>query len=292
LRQLDKKKGERIAEWKAEGVEYEERMRRLEEVTWDKPKAELLYTLFDVFAEAHPWVGDNNVRPKSILRDMAERYMSFNEYVKELGLERIEGTLLRYLSEGFKALVHTVPSRARTDELVDLIAFYRTVLSRVDSSLIQEWERLMYGEEAAAVAEAALPLDITKDKRAFSARVRSELHALVKALAAGDYEEAARAVRQPDDDAWTPERFEAALRPLLEEHARIVFDHGARLADKTRISAQGRHEFAVTQVLVLPPREGYEEEEAEPWMIEGRIDLRADTAPEGPMITVTRIGGS
>lgn len=301
IRQLDKKKGDLIAEWKAEGVEYDERMRRLEEVTWDKPKADVLYELFDRFAEAHPWVhggaGDMNVRPKSILRDIAERYMSFNEYVRELGLERIEGTLLRYLSEGFKTLVHTVPTEARSDELVDLIAFYRNLLARVDSSLIQEWERLMYGEAITTTEVAAEALDITKDKRTFYARIRSELHALVKALAAGDYEEAAAAVLQSDDDPWPPARFAAALAPFVAEHQRVVFDHHARLADKTRVIAEGRHQFTVRQVLVgarVEAPTGFESEDdaavdSGEWGIEARIDLRADTAPEGPMLRLVRI---
>src|SRR5690606_22269696 len=141
------------------------------------------------------------------------------------------------------------PVAARTDELIDLIAFYRTVLARVDSSLIQEWERLMYGEEQTAVAELAAPLDITKDKRTFKARIRAELHAVVKALSTGDYEEAANLVHARADP-WTAARIEAALPPFVEAHGRVGFDHAARLADKTQVTAEGRHEFVVRQVIV------------------------------------------
>jgi hypothetical protein len=287
FRQLDKLKGELMNQWKAEGIEYEDRMRRLEEVTWPKPKAELLYVLFDAFEAKHPWVGANNIRPKSIMRDMLERYMSFNEYVKELGLERIEGTLLRYLSEGFKTLVRTVPHALRTDELMDVIAFFRTVLARVDSSLIQEWERLMYGESAASRESAEEPLDITKDKKALRARIRAELHAIVRALAVGDWEDAAHAVRSPDDEVggepWGPERFEAALRPFFEEHERLVFDHAARMADKTIVRQVGPFRWEVKQVLCDPGGHNA-------WALEGIVDLNANRAPEGPMIAITRIG--
>lgn len=282
MRQLDVLKGQLIAQWKADGLEYEERMARLEEVDNPKPRAELLYTLFNTFEEKHPWIGTESVRPKSIMRDMVERYMSFNEYVKELGLEKIEGTLLRYLSEGFKTLVHTVPSKLRTDELVDVIAFFRTVLARVDSSLIQEWERLMYGEEQTVTPELAAPLDISRDKRAFNARVRAELHALVKALSARDWEEAAALVRDDADDPWPPERFAAALEGFHEEHGSVVFDHTARMTDKTRLVAEGRHLFTVTQTLVDPEGDNL-------WAIQGVIDLREDQAPEGPMITLRAI---
>lgn len=157
----------------------------------------------------------------------------------------------------------------------------------------------MYGEERTAVAEVAAPLDITRDKRAFAARVRAELHALVKALAARDFEEAAASIKEGEDaeGRWTPERFEAALRPLSDEGGRVVFDHRARLSDKTTISREGRHEFVVRQALVVSgANEAFsdgvsaDEEDDAAWMIEGRIDLRADTAPKGPMIALTRIG--
>lgn len=284
--QLNKLKGELIAEWKADGVEYDERMARLETVTWPKPRADFIYALFDAFEDAHPWVGADNVRPKAILRDMYERYMTFNEYVKELGLERMEGVLLRYLSDGFKTLVQTVPEQYRSDEVIDVIAFFRTVLARVDSSLIQEWERLMYGEERTVVPELAAPLDISRDPRAFRARVRAELHALVKALAEGDYEEAAACVApepaDEGDEPWDAARFADALAPFLEEHERLVFDHSARFADKTRVHADGRHRWDVSQVLVDPSGDNL-------WALTGVIDLRDDTAPTGPMIRLRAI---
>jgi len=284
FRQLDKLKGELISQWKAEGIEYDDRMRRLEEVTWPKPKAEQIYELFNAFETKHPWVGQENVHPKSIMRDMLERYMSFNEYVKELGLERIEGTLLRYVSDGFKTLVKTVPAKLRTEELMDVIAYFRTVLARVDSSLIQEWEKLMYGASEEVAQEVDEPLDITKDKKAFRARVRAELHAVVRALSIGDYEEAASSVKTiADEEPWGPERFEAAMRVFYEEHEHIVFDHAARMADKTLVKQVGPYRWEVRQIICDPTGENT-------WALEGVVDLNENRAPEGPMIVVTRLG--
>ncbi|PIE16179.1 MAG: DEAD/DEAH box helicase [Proteobacteria bacterium] len=287
LRQMDKLKGELVAELKAAGVDYEDRMKRLEEVTWPKPRASFIYGLFDGFAEIHPWVEHDNIQPKSIMRDMYERYLSFNDYVRELGLERSEGVLLRYLSNGFKTLVQSVPESDRTDEVMDVIAFFRTALTRVDASLIAEWERLMYGGGGAAGPSVALdqlpPLDISQDTRSFQARVRAELHALVKALAEGDWEEAAASVRQAPDDAWEPDRFEAAMAPFLADYGRLIFDHGARLTDKTHIKPEGKHRWTVAQVLVDPEGDNL-------WAIHGAVDLSEDTAPSGPMITLDRVG--
>ena len=260
LNQLNKLKGDLVNQMKADGLEYEERMARLEGLTWPKPRADFIYMLFDAFEAQHPWVGQDNVHPKSILRDMYERY----------------------LSSGFKTLVQTVPEAYRTDEVVDIIAFFRTALARVDASLTPARERLMYGAERTVVPELAPPLDISREARSFRARIRAELHAIVKALAESDWEECAAVVRQLPDDPWEPARFAAALAPFLEEYGRLVFDHSARLADKTEIRPDGRLRWIVVQTLVDPAGDNL-------WAITGEIDLREDTAPEGPMIALRSI---
>lgn len=281
MRQVDKLKTDLINRLKSEGVEYDERMAALDEVEHPKPNADQIYALFNLFSAAHPWVGADNIRPKGIMRDMVERYLSFNDYVKELGLEKVEGVLLRYLSQGFKTLVQTVPSSYKNDALVDLIAFFRTTLARVDSSLIQEWERMMYGE-ALTETETETELDISRDKRVFFARIRAELHALVKALAHGDYEEAEALIRQDPAEPWDAARLEAAMAPYVEEFGAPVFDHRARFGDKTRITPDGLHRWSVAQVLV-------DTEEQNLWAIHGVVDLRDDKAPEGPMVQLIRI---
>ncbi|MEJ1972012.1 MAG: DUF3516 domain-containing protein [Lacunisphaera sp.] len=119
-RQLDKAKGLKIEEWKAAGMPYEERMAKLDEVEHPKPLRDFLYETFNAFAAAHPWVEQENVRPKSIAREMFERYLSFADYVREYGLERSEGLLLRHLMQAWKVLVQTVPEAAKTPEVVEM----------------------------------------------------------------------------------------------------------------------------------------------------------------------------
>ena len=274
-----------VAEMKANGIEYEERMERLEQVTYPKPRAEFIYAAFDRFGETHPWVAAELIRPKSIVREMLERYTSFNEYVKDLGLERIEGVLLRYVSGAFKTLVQSVPDAFKTDEVRDAIAYLRTTLERVDSSLVREWERMVrQGEDAGAADEPERPFDISRDARGFQARVRSELHRLVRALSVGDWEEAAGFVRQDEDDPWTAARFEQALAPFLETYERLIFDHSARLADLTRVRQEAPHQWRVSQVLRDPEGDDL-------WGIEGVVDLRDDTDPSGPLVQVLQIAG-
>ncbi|HRE89626.1 MAG TPA: DUF3516 domain-containing protein, partial [Myxococcota bacterium] len=182
----------------------------------------------------------------------------------------------------FKTLVKTVPQKLRTDELMDVIAFFRTALARVDSSLIQEWEKLMYGEGAVA-SDVEEVVDISKDKKALRARIRAELHAIARALSIGDWEEAAAACWPDPEEPWTATRFEQAMAPFFEEHERLVFDHQARMADKTLVRQVGAFRWEVRQVLCDPTTENT-------WAIEGVVDLEEDRNPEGPMVRVGRVG--
>src|SRR5262249_49153017 len=124
MRQLDKIKTEKMAEMKAAGVEYDDRIAELEKLEYPKPNRDFVYDTFTAFAKKHPWVGQENIRPKSIAREMFETFQSFPEYVKDYGLERGEGLLLRYLSDVYKTLVQTVPAPAKTLEVDDVITYF------------------------------------------------------------------------------------------------------------------------------------------------------------------------
>ncbi len=294
--QVSRAKAERIAELKAAGVPYEERMEALEDVTWPKPNANHIYTFFEAYRASHPWLQGDAIRPKSIAREMVETYTTFSEYIKDLGIDRAEGVLLRYLSEVYKALVENVPVEFFDDALVEWTAWLRTMLAQVDSSLVTEWEALLAGgggQEAKRVV-----VDISKDRRGFLARVRAELHTLLKALARGDWDEAAACVRP--DEQWGPAAFEAALAPFLEAFGPVGFDHRARLAEHTTVEATGPHQWSVRQRL-LPAAalhvdayrvEGHEDEEPDEgsWSIEATIDLQSDTNPDGPLLRLERVG--
>ena len=142
LAQRDKARDELMTRMKEEGVEYEERMARLAEVTWPKPEAEFIEPAFDTFARHHPWVGHLRPSPKSVVRDMVEHADTFNQYVSRYGLKRSEGLVLRYLTDCYKALVQTVPAAAVNDRLAEVIEWLGQLVREVDSSLLDEWERL------------------------------------------------------------------------------------------------------------------------------------------------------
>src|SRR5262249_44469435 len=114
--QLYKARGEAVAQMKADGIEYEERMELLEDVTYPMPLADLLSVAYDTYRRGHPWVADHELSPKSVARDMYERAMTFTEYTGVYRLSPAEGLVLRYLASAHKAPRQTVPAEAPTGE--------------------------------------------------------------------------------------------------------------------------------------------------------------------------------
>ena len=287
LRQVSHIKGQMVAEMKAEGIPYEERMEKLEGVSWPRPKAEWIYETFDRFGESHPWVGTENIKPKSVAREMVERYCSFNDYVREYGLERVEGLLLRYLTQAYKTLLQNVPEYLKYDDVYDVIAYLRSMLSQVDNSLLVEWERMRTGAnlppEVALEVERKVP-DVLDDPKAFAARVRAELHRLVRALSRKDYAEAVLGIRRTEANGWSEEGLEEAMAPFYGSYERLLFDQKARYADKTFIQSTGDRTWEVSQVLTDP-------EGDDMWAIQGVIDLsEGGPTSDDPLIEVLRIG--
>jgi hypothetical protein len=282
--QVRKLKSELMAKLKAERVPYEERIEKLDKVTHPKPDADFIYAAFQIFEQTHPWLGEEGIRLKSIAREMFEKYRSFEDYTREYGLERSEGVLLRYLSQILSALVKTVPEAAKTDEVYDAITFFRSMIQEVDSSLVDAWETLVApkASEGAPAAVEAL-FDLAQEPSLLSARVRTELHALVAALASGDFKKAARCVFQDPEDAWDAARIKLALIPFFDEYERIEFTPFARNSHRTRLMPTGSRTWDVSQVLVDPAGDNF-------WAIEGTIDLAKQRNPEGPIIQIHRIG--
>jgi superfamily II RNA helicase len=285
FRQLDKLKTERMDQLKADGVEYEQRIAELDAMEWPKPNRDFIYATFNAFAERHPWVGETNIKPKSIARELVETASGFDDYVREYGLQRSEGVLMRYLSQAYKTLEQSVPAAARTDEVLDILAELRVMLREVDSSLIDEWESLKNPVvRGARAAVAPRVVDLVNDPRALAARVRAELHRLVKALAARDYEAAARHV-QPDDGAepWTPQRFTDALAPYWAAHKALLATPAARRPSLTRLEELGPRRWRAQQTLLDP--EGDED-----WALDCIVDL-SEPKPDGaPLLQLQRIG--
>jgi hypothetical protein len=289
-KQADREKGRLVAELKAQGLGYDERMERLEEVTHPKPLADFLAGHFDAFARLHPWVGGDDISPKSIGREMWETFSSFDDYVRLYQLQRSEGVLLRYLSQLYRTLDQNVPEACRTEPVRDAQAFFRTLIELTDSSLLEEWESLMHPEllvrrkdERARAVEAIWVRELVESPRALAARVRSELHLLVHALAGKDWEEAAERVVADPAALWDADRFERELAPFFAAHSALLDTPEARRHEWTQIRPIGERQWEVQQTLLDPAGDNL-------WGIRARVDLRRATKVDHPLLALSAIG--
>jgi len=272
-------RGEAVAQLKADGVEYEERMELLEAVTYPRPQADLLAAAYDIYRRGHPWVADYELAPKSVARDMFERALSFTEYVSFYGLARSEGLVLRYLADAYKALRQTVPEEARTEELADLIEWLGELVRQVDSSLIDEWERLRNPVEEAAHLAADRPPAVTGNKRAFRVLVRNALFRRVELAALGRYQE----LGELDAEAgWDAAGWQAALAPYFDEHPDIGTGADARGPALLIIDEQPGH-WQVRQIFDDPAGD-------HDWGFSAVVDLAASDEAGEAVLTVTDIG--
>jgi superfamily II RNA helicase len=217
-----KARGEAVQAMKSEGIEYDERMELLESVTYPKPLEELLQVAYSSYRKGHPWVDDYELTPKSVVRDMYERAMNFVEYVGFYSLARSEGLVLRYLTDAYDTLRHTVPDEAKTEALQDLIEWLGELVRQVDSSLLDEWEALRNPDEENLTAEDLKkgglpdgPPPVTGNERAFRVLVRNELFRRVDLAARRAYHQLGEldAASGWDADAW-----QDAMEGYFEEH--------------------------------------------------------------------------
>ncbi|WP_246078863.1 DEAD/DEAH box helicase [Modestobacter excelsi] len=225
--QLNKAKGAAVAQMKAEGIEYDERMELLEEITYPQPLAELLQHAFEVYVSGNPWAADAQLSPKSVVRDMWEQAMTFRELVNTYQLTRSEGAVLRYLSDAFKALRSGVPADARTEEVTDLVEWLGELVRQVDSSLLDEWEQLTSPDQPldAPVAVPARPRPLTGNERAFTAMVRNALFRRVELIALRRWYDLGEL---DSGSGWDADRWGEVVQAYFAEHGELNTGGDAR----------------------------------------------------------------
>jgi hypothetical protein len=202
-KQLDKLKSQKMAEMKMAGIEYDERIEELEKLEYPKPNREFIYSAFNAFADKHPWVGQENIRPKSIAREMFESFRSFSDYIRDYELQRAEGVLLRHLNSVYKVLTQTVPDTAKNDAVREMELYLGTMIRQIDSSLLDEWEKLRDPAYQRVEAKEVRPpgaeeaaADITRDTKAFTAAIRNRIFTFLRGLVNRDFEGALAALAQ------------------------------------------------------------------------------------------------
>ncbi len=276
-----KARGEAVSAMKSEGIEYDERMELLEEVSHPKPLAELLEGAYEIYRRGHPWVADYELAPKSVARDLYERAMSFTEYVGYYGLARSEGVVLRYLADAYKTLRQTVPEEARTEELDDLTSWLGELVRQVDSSLLDEWERLRDPDVAPEDAQPSIderPPPVTSNARAFRVLVRNalfrrvELAALRRWIDLGELD---------GDSGFDAEQWRAALEAYFGEHDSIGTDADARGPELFMVDERpGR--WRVRQVFADPAGD-------HDWGITADVDLAASDEAGAAVVRVLAV---
>ncbi|GJF18578.1 helicase [Mycolicibacterium cyprinidarum] len=279
--QLNKARGEAVAEMKAQGIEYDERIELLDDVTYPKPLEELLGHAYEVYLQSNPWAADAHLSPKSVVREMWERAFTFREFVSVYGLTRSEGAVLRYLSDAFKALRSSVPTAARTEELTDLVEWLGELVRQVDSSLLDEWEQLTSPEQPldAPVTVPARPRPLTGNERAFTAMVRNALFRRVELFARRRWYD----LGQLDAAAgWTAERWEEVVREYFDEHDDVGTGANARGPALLIIDRQ-QDVWRVRQILDDPAGN-------HDWGFEVEVDLEASDEEGAAVLRVVEAG--
>jgi superfamily II RNA helicase len=271
-------RGEAVAAMKAEGLEYEARMELLDEVTWPKPLEDVLEAGYEIYRRGHPWVGDYEVTPKSVVRDMFERAMTFGEYVQLYGLTRSEGVVLRYLADAYKALRQTVPDQAKTEELTDLIEWLGELVRQVDSSLVDEWEKLTSPDPESGVL-AAPPKTLTRNTRAFRVLVRNALFRRVTLAALGHYTELGELDAA---DGWNAAAWEEAVEDYFEAYDELGTGPDAR-GPAMLIIDEGKTSWTVRQIFDDPAGD-------HDWGISATVDLAASDEAGLAVVHVTDVG--
>ena len=278
--QRSRARGDAVEAIKREGIEYEERVELVEGVTYPQPLADLLEVGFAAYARSHPWVLDERLSPKSVVRDLAERSMTFGEYVAFYGLARAEGVVLRYLADAFKALRQTVPEAARTEALADLIAWLGELVRQVDSSLLEEWERLRNPDPEVAIAQVSgPPPSVTGNARAFRVLVRNALFRRVELAARHRWSELGEL---DGESGWTAERWAEALEPYFATHGLVQTGANAR-GPQLLLVDERPAAWSVRQIIDDPAGD-------HDWGISAEIDLTASDELGAAAVRVTRVG--
>ncbi len=269
LAQQHRARGAAIAEMKADGIDYDERMELLEDITWPKPLAELIEPAFETYRAGHPWVSEFSPSPKAVVREMIERSLTFAELISQYELARSEGMVLRYLADAYRALRRTVPESARTEELEDLTEWLGELVRQVDSSLLDEWEQLTNpgaetdADQLAFGAETVRP--ISANERAFRVMVRNAVFRRVELAALHRWDALGELGDGPD---W-----ETELAPYFAEYDAIGTGPNARGPRLFQLR-QGPEFWRVRQVLDDPAGD-------HGWSVDAVVDLaESDAAGE------------
>ncbi|MCU1440674.1 MAG: hypothetical protein JWP85_1671 [Rhodoglobus sp.] len=273
-------RGEAVAAMKAEGIEYDQRMELLEEITWPKPLEQLLDAAFETYSATQPWIGDFALSPKSVVRDLYERAMTFADFTGFYNLARSEGLILRYLSDAYRAARQTIPDDAKTEELLDVIEWLGELVRQVDSSLLDEWEAMVNpAQDPDAPVVPPAPPSVVTNLRAFRVLVRNELFRRVQLAALERWDDLGEldAAAGFDANAWAD-----AMDYYFDAHETLGTGGDARGPAMIMVTEGAQH-WTVRQIFDDPAGD-------HDWGISATVDI-AESAEQGiAVVRVTSVG--
>ena len=303
--QLSKARDARMNELKAQGMEYNQRLEELEKVEYPKPLRDFIYDTFNAFADVHPWV-DENIEPKSIVREMFENFSTFSGYVKQYNLQRMEAILLRHLNGVYKVLSQTVPDGYKNEELLEMQDYLGEMIRRVDSSLLEEWEKMAHPEDYQKRLEAGTTedeaekafgadkaaADITYDKKRFLNMVRQRIFQIMMSLQKQDFSDVldsladdlaeGELLADAEGTPWTEKRLLEIMAAYTAEHHKFRMDVEGRALAHTIVTYEG-NTMHIQQML-------QDEEDFNDWSIDFTVNLDESRDAGMPLIKLTRIG--
>ena len=263
---------EAMIRMKEDGLDYDERMDRLQEITYPKPLEDMLQAAFDEYRHDVPWANDYWLSPKSVVRDMVETASDFTGYIARYNIARSEGTLLRYLSDAYRALARTVPQEKRDEQLDDIISWLRVVVRSIDSSLVDEWEHAGTDTDASeAAANLAAPgakQAVVEDRRGLTVLVRNAMFRRVQLM---DLDKPDELGALDKDWGYGVHEWEDTLDDYYDEHEYVNIDAKARsgelfILDESKENSE--HSWKVRQI--IDDSDGDHD-----WAITGTVDLDA-----------------
>lgn len=261
---------EAMIRMKEDGLDYDERMDRLQEITYPKPLEDMLQAAFDEYRHDVPWANDYWLSPKSVVRDMVETASDFTGYIARYNIARSEGTLLRYLSDAYRALARTVPQEKRDEQLDDIISWLRVVVRSIDSSLVDEWEHAGTDTDASeAAANLAAPgakQAVVEDRRGLTVLVRNAMFRRVQLM---DLDKPDELGALDKDWGYGVHEWEDTLDDYYDEHEYVNIDAKARsgelfILDESKENSE--HSWKVRQI--IDDSDGDHD-----WAITGTVDL-------------------
>lgn len=267
-KQLDKIRDKAMNEMKQKGVSFDERMEELDKLEYPKPNSDFIYSTFNTFASNHPWVGQENIQPKSIAREMYENFMSFNDYIKSYGLHKSEGILMRHLSNVFKVLDQTVPDQWKSQELDEACHYFESMIRGVDSSLLDEWEKISESNEDSVNigseksseklygSRKEKPSDITQNPKRLETETRTLIFEMLRAFAVRDFDQLNKKLdnkNNQEGDEWTEQLFHSIHEEYYANHETIKTDPEARNKKHTHIQKKPQEDHWLVHQTIVDP---------------------------------------